>query len=125
MYYHPVRKEANGTFVTLRQNFSVTAVGSEYYLFGGRHDTNAMDELYVFGLDSKSAIYTCEKITKEANAIWPPRRYGHAAANIIQSIIIYGGRHGSILYNDLYIFDTTKRKWFEIDITSMPPPPIW
>jgi hypothetical protein len=59
-----------------------------------------------------------------ASGTTPAGRYGHTAvATTLNTMIVFGGRNGSILYNDVQILDMVEMEWLSNTTTGTPPSP--
>jgi hypothetical protein len=140
--YHYSHPRSITVTIPPRVDFSATLVGvgeSESHhilIFGGRvNGNNATSNLYSivfdpmqhshFGTSTPQLQYTCHAILKLPKAnTWPSPRFGHAAAAINGNLIIFGGKDGSKVYNDMFYFNTRDQIWTEIDIRGTVPPAL-
>jgi len=81
-------------------------------MYGGTDGTEALDELWVYD---------------EANDSWellntigtsPGPRQGHVAAALGNVLIIWGGKNGSTVYKDMFMYNTNTNVWEEVQVKS-------
>ena len=59
----------------------------------------------------------------EIYGIKPAHRFGHAATAHGTSLLIWGGRNGNTLYNDMFMYNVLSKTWSELEIKSNLFPP--
>ncbi|KAH7824260.1 putative kelch motif family protein [Monocercomonoides exilis] len=83
-----------------------TIVGNHVYVFGGKDFSVRVNELYDYNLDDG----TCSQI--RASGSVPTPRGSHTAVYYDDSIWIFGGYNvPKDLYNDVYQYKITERRW--------------
>lgn len=91
------------------------------YVFGGRsNQTKTFNDMWYLKV-SQSGICKWTKI--ETKGIAPEGRYGHTSAITNKHIYIGGGRAGSKIFDDLFLFDTISETWVHPKVTGDKPPP--
>jgi hypothetical protein len=58
----------------------------------------------------------------EVSGIAPLPRYGHSAVVTgLNTMVVFGGRNGSDVYNDVAVFDMVSLTWLNITVSGSPP----
>lgn len=97
--------------------WTVDGEGGSAYLYGGRSDGTASDELWRFDLvtDSWTRI--------EATGPGPSARFGHVAVWVEGvGLVIWSGQAGSSFFSDLWAFDPVAEAWRELPAAGTVPP---
>jgi hypothetical protein len=85
--------------------WTVDAVGSAAYLFGGRDGQRSFDDLWRFDLAS-------DAWTRLRPDGGPEARFGHAAAWVDGvGLVVFGGQRGTDFFDDLWAYDPTADRW--------------
>ena len=74
-------------------------------MFGGNDGEKALDELWSFDAEKEISEYI------DIYGIQPSRRQGHAATAHGANLLIWGGKNGNILYNDMYMYNVLTNTW--------------
>ncbi|KAI0275149.1 hypothetical protein BC834DRAFT_965581 [Gloeopeniophorella convolvens] len=106
-----------------RYGHAVTMVGSKFFVFGGQVDGEFLNDMWAFDLNSLKAKPVWEQYEPLPGNEKPPKRTGHASVTHGDKIIIFGGTDGRYHYNDTWLFDTSTRKWTELQCTGYIPSP--
>jgi hypothetical protein len=53
----------------------------------------------------------------------PGKRHSHLTTVVLEKIYLFGGYNGTYL-NDLWQYDTYNQVWRELEVNSLPPPPL-
>ncbi|KAL1697536.1 hypothetical protein GGG16DRAFT_107453 [Schizophyllum commune] len=105
-----------------RYGHAATMVGSRFFVFGGQVDTQFMNDLWSFDLNSlrtRAQWELCEPTSGEK----PPERTGHICITHGEKLYIFGGTDGQYHYNDTWSYDTTTRQWSELTCIGFIPSP--
>ena len=81
-------------------------------MYGGSSGSSAIDELWVYD-ESEGTWELIESIGES-----PGPRMGHAAVDIGNTLIIFGGKNGSVYYKDIYSYNTLTNIWESIQVQS-------
>jgi N-acetylneuraminic acid mutarotase len=89
--------------------WTVDPVGRVAYLFGGRADGDALDDLWRYDLDADSWTQL------EPPAPRPEARFGHVAAwdDTVGLVVWSGQKTADRFFDDLWIYDPTLNVWKE------------
>ncbi|KIY66021.1 hypothetical protein CYLTODRAFT_399414 [Cylindrobasidium torrendii FP15055 ss-10] len=108
------------TFVTVagpspvgRYGHAVTMAGSRFVLFGGQVDSEFLDDLWVFDLNTLRTKAVWERI-EPSTPDRPAKRTGHACISHGDRIYIFGGTDGQYHYNDTWAYDFSTNTWAEL-----------
>ena len=104
-----------------RCHHTANIIGSFMYIFGGCEidylTKRGFNDIYKIDVDNEDDI-TWTYIKPDCAC--PAPRYGHIALNIGKYILVNGGRNSiddiDIYYWDLWVFDTLKNIWTEVEI---------
>lgn len=90
-----------------RYGHTAVAYGKKIYVWGGRNEENACNQVYIF--DTESLTWTRPK----ASGMVPAARDGHTACVINHRMYIFGGFEEEIdrFSNDVYYLDLATLKW--------------
>ncbi|KAG1744290.1 kinase-like domain-containing protein [Suillus lakei] len=104
-----------------RFGHAVTMVGTKFFVFGGQVDSEFLNDLWSFDLNTLLTRVAWER--QPVGAARPTHRTGHACITYQDRIIVFGGTDGHYLYNDTWSFDTNTNTWSELQcIGSIPSP---
>lgn len=111
-----------GTGPVGRYGHAATMVGSRFFVFGGQVDTQFMNDLWSFDLNSlrtRAQWELCEPTTAER----PPERTGHVCVTFGEKVFVFGGTDGQYHYNDTWSYDTNTHQWSELTCIGFIPSP--
>jgi hypothetical protein len=116
-----------------RQSPTLTAVGSQLLMFGGRQgDVHFLNDTWLF--DPAAASWRCvresDTLPMLPGLAWvhyqnPPRpspRWAHSAVAFDRAVLLFGGSAPGMCFNDLHFFDSTTLQWREHVVTDGPKP---
>jgi N-acetylneuraminic acid mutarotase len=84
--------------------------GKKIYLFGGWNGKKALNDLFIFNLE------TFKWFEPEVTGLKPGLRNNHATCSHGKYIYLHGGHNGDIWLNDLFIFDTSNYVWNKVNV---------
>lgn len=102
--------------------YSHSAVFNPVYgnmiMFGGNSGDDAgLNDISIYNLESNMW-----DLTVEVSGIAPLPRYGHSAVVTgLNTMVVFGGRNGSDVYNDVAVFDMASLTWLNITVSGSPP----
>ncbi len=101
-----------------RERYHHTAVvyGRCMYIFGGRSDNEALEDLLEYHFDARSWSI----ITTTGSP--PSKRWGHSAAVVGDRMFVFGGCDGTSCFGDLHEYDFGTRRWALVDVPHCPSP---
>jgi hypothetical protein len=101
-----------------RERYHHTAVvyGRCMYIFGGRSDNEALEDLLEYHFDARSWSVLTTTGTP------PSKRWGHSAAVIGDRMFVFGGCDGTSCFGDLHEYDFGTRRWALVDVPHCPSP---
>ncbi|KAG0703625.1 hypothetical protein DFH29DRAFT_998279 [Suillus ampliporus] len=105
-----------------RYGHAVTMVGTKFFVFGGQVDSEFLDDLWSFDLDTLRTQPAWE-LCQPLGAVRPAQRTGHTCVTYQDRIIVFGGTDGQYHYNDIWSYDTNTRTWTELQCTGFIPSP--
>jgi len=111
------KPDVKGEVPCERHSASITAVGSDVYLFGGAQDIKAHNDVYK--LDTTKWTWSAVAAAGEV----PPPRWGHSCVLLGPStIVMFGGEVVGGKSNDVYLFDVATHTWkHPMNITGAAP----
>lgn len=122
----------------MTQDYCATTVGTTLYVFGGSVDGFSTNILQKFSFSIQRSIMEIEKeiVDKKQTFGVPPPRSKHGCAVVNSNIYVFGGlcerreasfvsQNKKLVYNDLYVYDTDKALWTEIEVNGVSPPPLY
>ena len=93
---------------------SATLIGRNLWVFGGYggsgYQRQEFNDLYSFDVDTMSWT----KI-EEPQGTPPARRSGHTTFGVRHQLLVYGGWNSGATFDDLFVYDTTKNAWNEVE----------
>jgi len=102
-----------------RQSATLTAVGTQLFMFGGRQgDTTFLNDAWAF--DTLTSEWSCVRESDEVplpappslqNPVRPSPRWAHTAVAFDSSVLIFGGSAPGTCFADLHWFDFKTRCW--------------
>lgn len=94
----------------------MSVIGNLAYVFGGQDEISEKNDMWTFdaGLVSWHQIPTTGTI--------PGTRYGHCMVRFNNTFVIFGGRIGKKMLNDLYFFDIDTKVWNGPIVATNAPP---
>lgn len=101
-----------------RERYHHTAVvyGRCMYIFGGRSDNEALDDLLEYHFDARSWTVIATTGTP------PSKRWGHSACVLGDKMFVFGGCDGQSCFGDLHEYDFGTRRWSLVDVPHCPSP---
>ncbi|KAL1523615.1 hypothetical protein AB1Y20_010154 [Prymnesium parvum] len=108
-----------------RLSATLTAVGHELLMFGGRQgDATFMDDTWVF--DTKGNSWSCVSasgaLTPRMRFNKPSPRWAHSAVRFGERVLFFGGSSPGHCFCDLHWFDMRTRQWsLQLPANLMPP----
>jgi N-acetylneuraminic acid mutarotase len=98
-----------------RAAHSCEIIGRKIYLFGGWNGKKALNDLFIFNLE------TFKWSEPEVTGSKPGLRNNHATCTQGKYMYLHGGHNGDVWLDDLYIFDTTNFIWNKINVNGEVP----
>ena len=111
-----LNKLPSGSFPT-RNGHSMARVEDRIYLFGGLFQ-GARNDIWFYEI--ASAAWT--EISLGSGDARPQARTDHTMVEIDGDLLVFGGRNGKSLWNDVWKFTTRDDEWFEIFFDGNPSP---
>lgn len=101
---------------------SMTRLKNKLYMFGGRTGlTSYSNSIFEYNTETN----TLRLIALPDGAAVPSPRQGHSVVAINDNdMLVFGGRDGSAISNELWMFDTAKEQWKQIKSTGDAPQPL-
>jgi hypothetical protein len=99
-----------------RYHHSAVVYGRSMFIFGGRSDNDALEDLLEYHFDARSWSLLTTTGTP------PSKRWGHSAAVIGDRMFVFGGCDGSSCFGDLYEYEFGTRRWGLVDVPHCPSP---
>eukprot|EP00898_Chlorokybus_atmophyticus_P003940 jgi/Chlat1/4547/Chrsp29S04595 len=99
-----------------RYSHSAVVYNDAMYVYGGERSAYAFSDVWEFSFTSSSWRF----ISPQGDGGVPPARFDHAAGVLSDgTMIVYGGRSGHALYDDMWVYSIDTRKWRSVTPTSV------
>ncbi|KAN0116270.1 hypothetical protein V8E52_006095 [Russula decolorans] len=106
-----------------RYYHTMTLVGSKLFVFGGRTDKSRLNDIWALDLNCLESNPFWESYEPAPGNEKPLPRAGHVSVATGDRIIIFGGRGSPHDFNDTWSFNTSTRRWTELQCTGSIPSP--
>lgn len=116
--YHWECMTPTGDVPKIRYWNSLSAIGSQLYIFGGYYEGKRSNEVYQLDLSTR-AMPRWSKL--HIAGLAPVPRSSHSSVSFQDQIFIFGGYDGRLRKQDLYILDVPTQRWIKPQIEGLLP----
>ncbi|KAI8887819.1 galactose oxidase [Backusella circina FSU 941] len=102
-----------------RSGHSITSTSDTAYIWGGKQNNNYFDDLFTFNINTVNKAPKWELVHYRNRP--PKARSGHVSVIFEQTLYIFGGTDGEVVFNDLWGLNLTSLVWTQIDAQGFVP----